>query len=235
MRLVLVMVLAACGSQPTSSRGPAQPGAPGAAPPGPPPKPAITAEVFCEHVNKLASKCDRLANMRMDPADCRTEFGAELDDSKDGRVLQIATCIVEHDDCDDVLDCVAAGQSDPTVSEALRACDDAGPSTEHAVGIPRAEWDQRNGANVTAFRDAHSTKATPIEMCGVSAANDWLVSLRCDDGSQPLKNRADAEDFRSGNLGPGGRCHSIIDRYVVLCPERRYEVFIDAYMCPRPD
>jgi hypothetical protein len=229
MRSVLVAVLVACGSPTVASRSPSRPA------PSPPPRPAVTAEAFCEHVDKLASKCPRFANLRMERATCLADVGANLGSGQDPRFAAIATCVVEHDDCDAVLDCVAADQADATAPEALRACDDPGSTAEHAVGIARSEWDQRNGAGVTAFRDVRSTKAAPIEMCGVSEANDWLVSLRCNDGSQPLNNRRDAEDFRAGNVGSGGRCRSIIDRYLVLCPERRYEIFIDAYICPRPD
>jgi len=236
MRLVLVAVLAACGSSTATPRSPSPPAPSSPSPPAPStqPRPAVTAEAFCEHFDKLARKCERFANARMERATCLTDVRATLA-GHNARFSAIATCVVEHDDCDAVLDCVAADQPDPTASEALRACDDPGSTAEHAVGIARSEWDQRNGVGVTAFRELRSTKDAPIEMCGVSAANDWLVSLRCNDGSQPLKSRRDAEDFRAGNVGSGGRCRSIIDRYRVLCPERRYEIFIDAYICPRPD
>ena len=71
-------------------------------------------------------------------------------------------------------------------------------------------------------------------MCGAGAANRWLIALRCDDGSQPLSSIRDAERARTGSVGPGGRCQSIIDRYELPCPERSYTLFVDDYVCPLP-
>lgn len=231
MRLVLVVWVAACGGPSTPpARSPAPPPVP--SPPKPAAAPAITAEAFCEHFDRLTTRCERLASARMDPATCVADARSAI--KEDPGFAAIANCVIEHDDCDAVLECAAAGQPDPT--DALRACDDESQlSVEHAAGIPRAAWDRRNGAGVTAFRNARSTKAAPIEMCGVRGATEWLTTLRCDDGSQPIKNVDDAEHARPGNVGPGGRCHSIIDRYLVACPEQRYAIFIDAYICPRPD
>ena len=229
MRSVLVVVVClgtACGSPSKPPPAPPKPAADRAKA-----APAVTAETFCDHLDQLVRKCERLAGARTDRATCVTDARSGLE--TDPRFAEIAGCVVKHDDCDGVLACVAAGQSDPT--DSLRACDDTSQlSAEHAVGIPRAEWDARNGTGVTVFHDAKSTKAAPIEMCGVAEATQWLTTLRCDNGSQPIKGIEDAERERSGNVGPGGRCHSIIDRYIVPCPEKPYEIFIDAYVCAQP-
>jgi hypothetical protein len=74
-----------------------------------------------------------------------------------------------------------------------------------------------------------SSKDKPAEMCGVPEASAWLESLACNDGSRPVSN---AEEVRLGNVGPGGRCKSIVDEYNVKCPEKTYDIFIDAYICP---
>ncbi|HEX7843443.1 MAG TPA: hypothetical protein VF469_38485 [Kofleriaceae bacterium] len=221
------MLVAACTSPATPPvRSPAPP--PGPIPPKPSAAPAVTAEAFCERFDRLTTRCERLASARLDPATCVADARSAI--KEDPGFAAIAKCVIEHDDCDAALEC-AAGQLDPTADP--RACDDESQlSVEHAAGIPRAEWDRRNGAGVTVFRNARSTKEAPVEMCGVRAATEWLTMLRCDDGSQPIKNVDDAEHARSGNVGPGGRCHSIIDRYLVPCPEQRYEIFIDAYICP---
>ena len=234
MRSVLVVAIlagVACGS---SSRKPAPvvPVAPLAPKPVTKAAPAVTAEAFCDHLEKLTHTCKQLAGASTDRAACEADARSGLAD--DPQFAAVATCVVQHDDCDEVIDCVAAVQIDPT--ESLRDCDDDSQLTaEHAVGITQAEWALRNGAGVTAAHDARSTKAAPIEMCGVAAATEWLIALRCDDGSQPIQSIADAEHARPGNVGPGGRCHSIIDRYVVPCPEQPYEIFVDAYICPRQD
>mgnify|MGYP000184427269 CR=1 FL=1 len=46
-----------------------------------------------------------------------------------------------------------------------------------------------------------------------------------------LWNIAQAHASRAGNVGPGGRCDSIIDRYEVPCAEKTYAVYVDSYVC----
>jgi hypothetical protein len=231
-----VVVIAACGSGSHNLPSPAPPiSASAPSPPPPRPEPAITPEVFCDHFQRLTSKCEQLANAAMDPATCLAETGAALASSENKIVTSLVQCLVRNDDCDAVMQCIAEQTQVPDEHKTLRACDDRSPDTMlQAVGIPQAAWDQRNGAHVVKLRDARSTKETPIEMCGAGAANRWLISLRCDDGSQPLESINDAERARAGNVGPGGRCQSIIDRYEIPCPERSYTLFIDDYVCPLP-
>jgi len=233
--VVLVVLLGACGGAPPR---------PSPAPPVPTapvgrhakPTPELTAEVFCDRLTRLALTCPAFASFHMDPATCVDEMRADLaarDDQR--RATALEGCVIEHDDCREVVACLATTQPDPTEPDTLRACDDASRKvSEHAVGIPRAAWEQRYGVQVTSFHAASSSRARPIEMCGVPAATDWLTSLRCDDGSQPIRDVNDAEAARPGNVGAGGRCRSIIDRYVIPCPEASYEIFIDAYICPLP-
>lgn len=244
MRSVLVLVVAACSSSGSNRPAPVSPSPPPATPspaaPSPPPnaRRAITAEAFCERWARLTAECEPFAKAGLAANTCVAETSAVLArEHLNPQLLTIIRCAVESDGCDDALQCIALDLEEPSATDAaLRACHDRSPGhTLRAVGIPRSEWERRNGAGVTTFRDARSTELAPIEMCGVAAANEWLTTLRCDDGSQPIEDHRDAEDTRSGNIGPGGRCRSIIDRYVVLCPERRYEIFIDAYICPRPE
>jgi hypothetical protein len=89
----------------------------------------------------------------------------------------------------------------------------------------------RHGAGATTFASAPSSKDQPIEVCGVGASQRWLMTTVCADGSHPFPTVSDAAQSRAGNIGPGGRCHSIIDQYVVPCPETTYDVYIDMYMC----
>jgi len=66
----------------------------------------------------------------------------------------------------------------------------------------------------------------------IRAASRRLVSLRCNDGSNPFAGDLQAAHMsRAGSFGPGGRCDSIIDRYDVKCPEATYQVFADMYLC----
>jgi hypothetical protein len=229
MRVVVVGLLAviACGGAP-----PVQPAAP--PPPAPPPPPPESNEViaakYCAQIQRLAQTCEPLAKLTGDPASCPADVVTEIHNTN-GAAVPIMRCVIDNHDCNAALQCIVATTAD--MPKQFRACDDRAANREFTVvGYPRAEWEHRNGAGATKFSDARSTKARPIEMCGIDAANEWLMGLRCDDGSQPIKDHGDAERDRPGNLGPGGRCGSIIDDYRVPCPERRYEILIDAYVCP---
>lgn len=233
MRMVIVVALVACGG--ASRATPRAPPVPTEAM-GTTPR-AVTPEAFCQRYKRLAVTCERLAGIQVDPSECvatAREALADPDPHSAFRVL--ATCVVARDSCDDVFACISSDLPDPTSPDALRACDDRDEaSAAHAVAVPRRAWDQRNGASVTRFSDARSTKAAPIEMCGVPAATDWLISLRCDDGSSPITDVEAAEKARTGNVGTGGRCGSIIDAYTIACREQSYQIFIDAYSCPAKD
>lgn len=227
------MVVIACGA-------PKAPAVPTATPAGKS-KPArtVSPEAVCSQYLRLVPTCEPLGFMHFSPPHCVDEWREMLGTTDEdpkliARVRGIATCLVEHDDCNETMQCITAGTVDPT--KQLRACDDrSADAVEHAVGIPRAEWAHRNGAGATSFHDVRSSKERPVEMCGVGEANDWLISLQCNDHSRPLTTERDAERSRPGNVGSGGRCNSVIDRYVVACPEASYEIFIDAYVCPRTE
>lgn len=233
MRMVPVVVLAvACGARSPAPAVPNEELAPQQAPR------TVSAETVCQQYMRLMPTCEPLSRARWSSPSC-VDYWREVieaagrDPKRYGQGLAFAACLARNDDCDAVMQCFTANQDDPT--RQLRACDDhSADSSGHAVGLPRASWEQRRGAGITTFRDAASTKALPIEMCGVPAATDWLTTLVCDDRSRPLPTRRDAANARSGNVGAGGRCHSIIDHYRVTCPEASYEIYIDAYVCPRP-
>lgn len=84
----------------------------------------------------------------------------------------------------------------------------------------------RRGTGARTFAEVATTKDAPIEVCMPDGERAWIASVTCTDGSAP------ASSARAGSVGPGGTCGSVIDLYVVKCPEREYEVFMDMYMCP---
>jgi hypothetical protein len=90
---------------------------------------------------------------------------------------------------------------------------------------------QRVGTGVTALASITTSKEHPVEVCGVEAENEWLAATTCGDGSHPYPGPDAVEASRAGNVGAGGRCGGIIDRYQVRCPERTYDVFIDMNLC----
>jgi hypothetical protein len=84
----------------------------------------------------------------------------------------------------------------------------------------------RRGTGAKTFADVRSTREDPIEVCMPQGERAWLKSVACADGSAP------SASGRSGSVGAGGACGSIVDLYTVTCPEQQYEVFMDMYMCP---
>ena len=72
---------------------------------------------------------------------------------------------------------------------------------------------------------------TPIEVCGVQEQLEWLMGVTCPDGSRPFSDMTAAHDSRAGSMGIGGRCGTMIDQYVVPCPEQSVPVFMDLYHC----
>ena len=228
MKAWLVLVVCGCGGTPAAKP---------VGPKGPAPVPAgqqgkISPEVFCERFVALRDGgCGAFASMQMTKDDCVKELGAAQSDPQSAAFMdQTGQCIVGYQTCEDVVQCLAALGPD---KEHLRACTEDNPGK--AVGIAKPEWEKRNGAGVTKFSQAKSTKEAPIEVCTIDAETEWLGSLRCDDGSQPIDGHEAAEMARVGNVGKGGRCGSIIDLYRVKCPEASYELYVDGYVCPLPD
>jgi len=97
--------------------------------------------------------------------------------------------------------------------------------------LTEAQAAKRYGVSATKFTDAPTTKAQPIEVCGIPQQQAWLMTMQCADGSKAFTSRGQVLTSRRGNVGEGGRCDSIIDLYIATCPEAKYEVHVDMYMC----
>jgi hypothetical protein len=226
-----LLVLAACGgSSATKPTVPKHDAAPKTAVAQPQPG-KITPEAFCERFVALRDGgCDAFAGVQMSKDECIKELSAAASDPKEAAFMeQTGQCVIGFQTCGDVVQCLASLGAD---DQHLRACTEQDPGK--AVGIPRAEWDKRNGVGVTKYSQAKSTKELPIEVCTIGAEGDWLVSLACDDDSHPIDGHQAAEMARVGNVGKGGRCGSIIDLYRVKCPDRSYDIYLDGYVCPQP-
>jgi hypothetical protein len=100
------------------------------------------------------------------------------------------------------------------------------------VLVSESVYTGRGGLDAVRFSELNSTKQRPLEECGLRTVLQRLATLTCDDGSNPFKgDLQSAHQSRAGNVGPGGRCDSILDRYEVPCPERSYSVYADMYLC----
>ncbi len=118
------------------------------------------------------------------------------------------------------------------------ACDRQG-RFDGPVIVTASQYLARNGAGATKLSQLATSKERPYEACGFAPSMFALGALSCDDGSHPLGDPETeagpvvqhAEQARHGNVGPGGRCGSIIDHYEIACPEQTYAVYVDLYFC----
>jgi hypothetical protein len=119
-----------------------------------------------------------------------------------------------------------AGQQPPAAPAGLtqEVCAQK-PDEFGAVKLRDDQVALRRGTGVQKLSDLASTREAPIEVCSPAGQRAWLSSVTCAGGEKP------AGVQRSGSVGPGGTCGSIIDLYMVGCPEKQYEVFMDMYMC----
>ncbi|HEV7556672.1 MAG TPA: hypothetical protein VGO00_14505 [Kofleriaceae bacterium] len=246
--LLVVLVIGACGGGAQTAPPVTPPSAP-VAPVAPvtPAKKSVSAEAVCERFAALKPRCKQLEAVDMSKDACIAQFKASASDpAEQASMDEVGRCFLDLDGCEEVMNCLQAASEkaaakqpaqDTTAEEPDHPCDPKWATTKNrpmtigAAGIPKAEWDKRNGAGVTAFKNAKSSKDKPIEMCGIPTENQWLTTLQCGDGSKPV-TRANVETWRKGSLGTGGRCGSIIDLYSVKCPEASYDIYIDAYVCP---
>ena len=98
--------------------------------------------------------------------------------------------------------------------------------------VPHDAYASRTGVMATRFSQLPTSMEQPLEECGLRTVLKRLVSLRCDDGSNPFdRDMRAAHASRRGSKGAGGRCAQIIDVYAVRCPEKTYEVYADMYFC----
>ena len=196
------------------------------------PTPAQLAAKFCDRVDALrAASCAQMSAFKLDHAECASQSDTStMHNRKAARFVEgFERCVVDSPSCEATGSCIQQLASYDETQD-LRGCQD--PADDRAAGIRSTEFQQRNGAGVTRFAAAQSSKDRPIEMCGIAGGIDWLTVARCDDGSHPIVDRDTAEASRAGNVGSGGRCGSVIDLYKVKCPERSYDIYVDGYICP---
>lgn len=197
---------------------------------------AVSANAVCARIFELkASHCDLVDGYDLTADECVADYQRSLDErGPDAReaTLQAAHCLLDHAGCAAVSKCFAGMSSGANngAPDEYRACDQT--DVYAPVGVSAAEWARRKGAGLVHYSEARSTKDEPVAVCGIPAEMDWLMSLTCDDGSRPFANPDQAHAARVGNVGPGGRCGSIVDLYEVPCPEGTHAIYMDAYVCP---
>ncbi len=110
------------------------------------------------------------------------------------------------------------------------------PVDPGSLGFDPVRWSAqdaklRRGEGATRYSDLPTSKAVPAETCGALRSYELVARLACDDGSHPFRTVRQASAARVGNVGPGGRCGTIIDLYHASCPEAEYDLFVDMYHC----
>ena len=236
MRLVAILLVVGCSGGSTSAPRPQS--EPVANKPGT----TTTTATPTTHAFRPDQVCNRFVALKeqhcgkfegFDIGDsCAKELATGLEDPATRPTMQlVGECTIELETCADVVACLGALDA----QTALRGCHEKNPQLlGQAVGLPRDAWKTATRRNARKYSDIASSKAQPVEVCGIPTENEWLASLSCDDGSMPITDGRSAEMARVGNVGDGGRCNAIIDRYKVQCPEASYEIYLDGYVCPLP-
>ena len=84
---------------------------------------------------------------------------------------------------------------------------------------------QRRGTGAKTYADVDSSKAQPIEVCGMEGARIWLEKTRCPDGSVGVQGG------RFDSVGRGGRCDTMIERFKVGCPDGTLNIVFAVHFC----
>jgi len=172
----------------------------------------ITPERLCTRLGELKTQaCGIFSGLDMNGCPKLVKDG--LDDPSNRPVIEaMGECALELTACGDVIACLGASQSRSYARVTRRAttCSARPSACRTTCGRKAAKRD------LVKYSQVKSTKAKPVEVCGIPTENNWLAALTCDDGSRPITDDT-AETVRVGSLGEGGRCNSIIDLYRVTC------------------
>lgn len=216
-------------SEPAEGAEPADPGA------GDAPAASLEGEALvgaaCTKMGDVHARtpCDFLTRARFSLDGCRSEMAiSKIPEPLKPAFEEAMRCIAASDQCAGFPECFAKFNQAAATATTGRECGEQGIG---AVALTADEANKRYGQGVTKLSEAPSSKEQPIEVCGVAQQHDWLLAAQCDDGSSPLKAPEAAAGARVGSMGVGGRCASVIDKYVVTCPESSYDVYMDLYMC----
>lgn len=202
---------------------------------------AVTPESVCARIFELKdARCELVTGYELTETECQADFRRSFEERGPEAAKATAAagrCLLDNGSCEAVGECIAnlneyADEQDGSPSE-FRECADTGKYAP--IGRPKAEWDKRRGAGAKTFGEVATTKEQPIEVCGIPAEMEWLLSVTCSDGSRPFRGWDHAHAARVGNVGPGGACGSIVDLYEVPCPEGTHAIYMDAYVCPLPE
>ena len=119
----------------------------------------------------------------------------------------------------------------PAVPPPLAKVNCASTGERGQLALSAEQYELRTGKDARTLAELRSSRARPVEVCGVHDQHALLMQLTCADGSRPVTTTTDARRARVGSVGPGGRCGTIIDLYRITCPTRRHDVYMDAYFC----
>lgn len=169
---------------------------------------------------------------RWDVASCVADNRGALSRASEAdraAMTEMLRCMGAAATCDAIALCMTPSR-EVTVNtfQEQRMCGQPGGGT---VRLGPDEAAARYGKGAVKLSQVASSKERPVEVCGFRAQLEWLRRVTCEDGTSPFASLKEAYDARVGSAGMAGRCMSIIDHYQVPCPEKLYDVYLDAYMC----
>ncbi|MBL4635137.1 MAG: hypothetical protein JKY56_14795 [Kofleriaceae bacterium] len=121
---------------------------------------------------------------------------------------------------------------DRAVAARPRKCGEPGIGP---VAITAEKAKMRYGSGFHRLATAYISQSRPVEVCGTRAQYEWLRESKCANGRSPVASMKDFREASRGLVDVQGQCSSKIDRFMVSCPEKQYNVFLDGSMCGPDD
>lgn len=166
-----------------------------------------------------------------EPATCQGSLATWVDPATPNHVSLERTIRCWSLDCDDAIPCMISAR-DSRDPEPARACGEEGTA---AILVDEATWQARRGVQAKRFADVQTSVEEPVEVCGIEGEIEWMMAVKCNDGSNPYGTMAEVNEGRDSWLDRGGQCNSVLDRYTVSCPEATYTIHVDRYLCPKTE
>jgi hypothetical protein len=181
-----------------------------------------------------AFRCPSIGKIGLSPTSCVESFDrlrASVSDAQRVTFRLVVAGLGLASTCDEVDATfrIAAQQAQSSAVET--AC----RRRDGSIKLSGEDMLRRRGLGDRVFGETPSSPDEPIEVCGVRGETRWLTLLTCADGSRPWgRDLEKAHSARTGSQPGTSKCDGevmMIDHYVVPCPERKYDVYMNMYHC----
>lgn len=179
----------------------------------------------------LGAMCDRFKKLQCTPIapDMKCKMPIVPNEAKT-LLTAWMQCSAAADSCVSLNHC--GSDFDRAVAAKPRQCGDPGVGP---VAITAEKAKMRYGSRLHRLATAYISQSRPVEVCGTRAQYEWLRESKCANGHSPVASIKHFREASRGLVNVQGQCSSKIDRFMLSCPEKQYNVFLDGNMCGPDD